>query len=60
MLVKPFQRITKYPLLIKCILKKTQDDDHSTALKSMVRIAKTIVIPSLKPLLFLDLFCVSK
>jgi len=36
MLVKPFQRITKYPLLIKCILKKTQDDDHSTALKSML------------------------
>ena len=36
MLVKPFQRITKYPLLFKCILKKTQDEDTSTALKSMV------------------------
>ncbi|XP_025016475.1 uncharacterized protein LOC107361773 isoform X2 [Tetranychus urticae] len=35
LLVKPMQRLTKYSLLLKAILKKTDDDDQKAALKSM-------------------------
>lgn len=38
LLVKPMQRLTKYSLLLKAILKKTDDDDQKAALKSMVRL----------------------
>lgn len=36
MLVKPHQRLTKYPLLLKTILKKTEDQASRDALNNMV------------------------
>ncbi|XP_056306018.1 pleckstrin homology domain-containing family G member 5 isoform X2 [Danio aesculapii] len=36
MLVKPHQRLTKYPLLLKTILKKTEDQTSRDALNNMV------------------------
>ncbi|XP_054164532.1 pleckstrin homology domain-containing family G member 5-like [Oppia nitens] len=35
LLVKPMQRLTKYSLLLKAILKKTDSDEHKIALKNM-------------------------
>ncbi|XP_053210054.1 pleckstrin homology domain-containing family G member 5-like isoform X11 [Panonychus citri] len=35
LLVKPMQRLTKYSLLLKAILKKTEADDQKVALKQM-------------------------
>lgn len=37
MLVKPHQRLTKYPLLLKSILKKTDDPRSRDAITTMVR-----------------------
>lgn len=37
MLAKPHQRLTKYPLLLKTILKKTDDQTSKDALNNMVR-----------------------
>lgn len=37
MLAKPHQRLTKYPLLLKTILKKTEDQISRDALNNMVR-----------------------
>ena len=37
LLVKPMQRLTKYPLLLKAILKKTVDEDKRREITSMVR-----------------------
>lgn len=37
LLVKPMQRLTKYSLLLKAILKKTDDDEQRQALLQMVR-----------------------
>lgn len=37
MLVKPHQRLTKYPLLLKTILKKTDEPAAKESLLSMVR-----------------------
>ena len=36
MLAKPHQRLTKYPLLLKSILKKTDDPDARDLVSSMV------------------------
>ncbi len=36
LLVMPWQRLTKYSLLIKAILKKTDNEMHREALKRMV------------------------
>lgn len=36
LLVKPMQRLTKYPLLIKAILKKTQDQNDKAVVLRMV------------------------
>ena len=36
LLVKPMQRLTKYPLLLKAILKKTVDEDKRKEITSMV------------------------
>jgi len=37
MLVKPHQRLTKYPLLLKSVLKKTDDPPTREAINRMVR-----------------------
>lgn len=37
MLAKPHQRLTKYPLLLKSILKKTDDPTARDTINSMVR-----------------------
>lgn len=37
MLVKPHQRLTKYPLLLKSVLKKTDDPRARDAITTMVR-----------------------
>lgn len=37
MVAKPHQRLTKYPLLLKSVLKKTDDPSARDALNSMVR-----------------------
>ncbi len=37
MQAKPHQRITKYPLLLKAVLKTTQDPDVQLGLRGMVR-----------------------
>ena len=36
LLVKPMQRLTKYSLLLKAILKKTDNEEQKQALKQMV------------------------
>lgn len=38
MVAKPHQRLTKYPLLLKSVLKKTDEPASRDALNSMVRI----------------------
>ena len=38
MIVMPMQRLTKYKLLLKAILKKTDKDDHPKDLIQMVRL----------------------
>ncbi|XP_066526347.1 pleckstrin homology domain-containing family G member 5 isoform X2 [Hoplias malabaricus] len=43
MLVKPHQRLTKYPLLLKTILKKTDDTAARDALLSMVASVETFI-----------------
>ncbi|XP_063063937.1 pleckstrin homology domain-containing family G member 5 isoform X2 [Engraulis encrasicolus] len=43
MLVKPHQRLTKYPLLLKSILKKTEDPADREALNSMVVCVETFI-----------------
>ena len=42
LLVKPMQRLTKYSLLLKAILKKTDSEEQKTALKRMVRLFSTL------------------
>ena len=37
LLVKPMQRVTKYPLLLKAIYNKTLDDDMKEPINRMVR-----------------------
>lgn len=37
MLVKPHQRLTKYPLLLKSVLKKTDEPPTREAINKMVR-----------------------
>lgn len=44
MLAKPHQRLTKYPLLLKTILKKTDEQTSKDALNHMVRLSITIGI----------------
>lgn len=41
MLVKPHQRLTKYPLLLKSVLKKTDDPRARDAITTMVRAGGT-------------------
>ncbi|NWR65807.1 PKHG5 protein, partial [Bucorvus abyssinicus] len=41
MLVKPHQRLTKYPLLLKSVLKKTDDPRARDAITTMVRVGGT-------------------
>ncbi|KAK2724126.1 hypothetical protein QYM36_002459 [Artemia franciscana] len=43
LLVKPMQRLTKYPLLLKAILKKTDSDDQKIALADMIRHVENFV-----------------
>lgn len=38
MQAKPHQRITKYPLLLKAVLKSTQEPPVQHALRAMVRV----------------------
>jgi len=38
LLVKPMQRLTKYSLLLKAILKKTDSEEQKLALKHMVSV----------------------
>lgn len=41
MVAKPHQRLTKYPLLLKSILKKTDEPSARDALNDMVRMENT-------------------
>ncbi|XP_051517811.1 pleckstrin homology domain-containing family G member 5 isoform X2 [Myxocyprinus asiaticus] len=43
MLAKPHQRLTKYPLLLKTILKKTDDPTSKDALSSMVSCVESFI-----------------
>ncbi|XP_051895213.1 pleckstrin homology domain-containing family G member 5-like isoform X2 [Pristis pectinata] len=43
MLVKPHQRLTKYPLLLKSILKKTDDVDAREAIVSMISSVESFI-----------------
>ena len=38
LLVKPMQRLTKYSLLLKAILRKTDSEPDASTLKRMVRL----------------------
>lgn len=38
LLVEPMQRLTKYSLLLKAVLKKTDNEQHREALARMVRL----------------------
>lgn len=44
MLVKPHQRLTKYPLLLKSVLKKSDDPPTREAINKMVRKNKYVTI----------------
>jgi hypothetical protein len=41
MQAKPHQRITKYPLLLKAVLKNTPDPDLQQTIRDMVRTSPT-------------------
>lgn len=43
MVAKPHQRLTKYPLLLKSILKKTDEPSARDALNDMVRMEKRVM-----------------
>ncbi|CAB4008678.1 pleckstrin homology domain-containing family G member 5-like isoform X2, partial [Paramuricea clavata] len=43
LLVKPMQRLTKYPLLLKAILKKTVDEDKRKEITSMISTVQKFV-----------------
>lgn len=47
MVAKPHQRLTKYPLLLKSILKKTDDTSARDVLNSMVRSGERCSAPPL-------------
>ncbi|XP_078281373.1 pleckstrin homology domain-containing family G member 5-like isoform X2 [Rhinoraja longicauda] len=44
MLVKPHQRLTKYPLLLKSILKKTDDTHAREAIVSMINSVESFIV----------------
>lgn len=43
MVAKPHQRLTKYPLLLKSILKKTEEPSARDALNNMVRMENHVL-----------------
>lgn len=43
MVAKPHQRLTKYPLLLKSILKKTDEPSARDALNDMVRMENRVM-----------------
>lgn len=45
MLAKPHQRLTKYPLLLKSILKKTDEPSARDTVNSMVRTSVVVIVP---------------
>ena len=42
-MVRPMQRLTKYALLLKAILKKTEDEDQQETLKAMAKKVEAFV-----------------
>ena len=42
-LVRPMQRLTKYALLLKAILKKTEDEEQQETLKAMAKKVESFV-----------------
>lgn len=44
MVAKPHQRLTKYPLLLKSILKKTDEPSARDALNDMVRMENRVML----------------
>lgn len=50
MVAKPHQRLTKYPLLLKSILKKTDEPGTRDVLNGMVRIHRSFEDPSAVPM----------
>ena len=42
-LVKPVQRLTKYPILMQAILRKTTNDEHRLRLRHMVDVLENFV-----------------